>query len=78
MYRFRLETIKLFETREKLSVVRNSSTITETLVQKNKIPEDGFEPPLEDPESPVLPLDDSGIINYEIILSLQNINTIWT
>ena len=24
-------------------------------------PEDGFEPPLEDPESPVLPLDDSGI-----------------
>ena len=30
---------------------------------QNKTPEDGFEPPLEEPESSVLPLDDSGIIS---------------
>ena len=30
-----------------------------------KLPEDGFEPPLEEPESSVLPLDDSGIQNKE-------------
>ena len=28
-----------------------------------KTPEDGFEPPLEEPESSVLPLDDSGLQN---------------
>ena len=36
-------------------------------------PEDGFEPPLEEPESPVLPLDDSGILF--IILHLKKIKT---
>ncbi len=35
-------------------------TITE------QTPEDGFEPPLEEPESSVLPLDDSGISIYII------------
>lgn len=31
-----------------------------------KTPEDGFEPPLEEPESSVLPLDDSGMYyNYK-------------
>lgn len=29
-------------------------------MQKQKIPGDGFEPPLEEPESSVLPLDDPG------------------
>ena len=33
-----------------------------------KTPEDGFEPPLEEPESSVLPLDDSGLFyNYTIL-----------
>ena len=36
------------------------------LNKKIKTPGDGFEPPLEDPESSVLPLDDPGI--YKIIL----------
>ena len=31
------------------------------IICPSKTPEDGFEPPSEDPESSVLPLDDSGI-----------------
>ena len=38
-----------------------------------KIPEDGFEPPLKDPESSVLPLDDSGTkLRIYNIINFQN------
>lgn len=38
-------------------------------------PEDGFEPPLKEPESFVLPLDDSGKYLCKTILTLEKLFT---
>lgn len=43
-------------------------------INKNS-PEDGFEPPLKEPESFVLPLDDSGKYFCKTILTLEKLFT---
>ena len=49
-----------------------------TLSGRFKTPGDGFEPPLKEPESFVLPLDDPGLLCFssfidKIILSFENL-----
>ena len=42
-------------------------------LHKTKTPGDGFEPPLEEPESSVLPLDDPGLLYVSILLQIKKV-----